>query len=305
MLAQTGWSDLANAHDLFERGFFGDARREAARCHREDPDRAELLEIWALHRDLREAEAVARLEKFRPKASCMRLYLLVHSAVLAPDGPSKRRDLEQALELSKTPTEQVDVLLRLFRATEAPEDRNYWMRAAEIAGHHQLDDSRMLRLSQIHIAVLKGQGRISEAWYDLAQMQDKLGNRPDRHSDFLLAKAQILDGLGRVQEADDCRWRSVRINPEPLAKMKFLKSLSDNRSSFNKIKAAKLLKELDLIEPHLSDPRHRLYAFRLRSIVCQETKVGLEDWLKIADRLEKNLIPKSHYWPYPSAPWCI
>lgn len=291
-MCQPSWSDLAKAQDLFDRGFHGAARREAARCHGEDPDRAELLEIWALHRDLRESEAVTRFKKFRPKASCMRLYLLVHSALAAPDGPSKRRDLEQALELSKSPAEQVDVLLRLFRATEAPDDRNYWMRAAEIASQHRLDDSLILRLSQIHISVLKSQGRIAEAWYDLALMQGKLASTPERQSDFLLAKAQVLEGLGRVTEADDCRWRSIRINPEPLAKMKFMKSISDNRSSFNKLKAAKLLKELDLIEPQLSDSRHRLYAFRLRSIVCQETKVGLEEWLKLADRLERDPDPQ-------------
>ncbi len=292
MLAQPAWSDLAKAQDLFDRGFNGDARREAARCHREDPDRAELLEIWALHRDLREGEAVARFEKFRPKAHCMRLYLLVHSALIAADAPSKRRDLEQALELSKNPAEQVDVLLRLFRATEAPDDRIYWLRAAEIAGQHPLDDSLLLRLSQTHVSMLKSQGRISEAWYDLSYMQGRLGHSLDRQAECLMTKAQILDGLGKVQEAEECRWRSIRLNPEPLSKMKLMKSLSDNRSSFNKIKASKLLKELDLIEPHLSDPRHRLYAFRLRSIVCQETKVGLEEWLKIADRLERDPDPQ-------------
>ncbi len=293
VLSLPGWADLAKAQDLYDRGFYGDARREAARSHPENPDRAELLEISALFRDLREAESTARLTKFRPKPSCLRHYLLVHATVLASDGPSKRRDLEQALELSKTPTERVEVLLRLFHATEAPLDRSYWMQAAEIAGQHLLDDSVLFRLSQVHISVLKSQGRIAEAWYDLGLMQGKVANRPDRESDYLLSKAQVLEGLGKVKEADDCRWQSIRVNPDQLSKMKLMKAISNNRSSFNTVRAAKILEQLDTLEPRLTDQRYRLYSFRLRSIVCQETKLGLDSWLKMAQRLERDSDPQA------------
>ena len=94
------------------------------------------------------------------------------------------KDLKQALPLCTSPSQRVDVLLRLFYNTRYPADQPYWQEAAEVAAQHPLPHSLLVRLSLAHINLLCSQKRAAEAWNYLAQTRSM-------ETPVWLAKAEI------------------------------------------------------------------------------------------------------------------
>ena len=278
LLTQAARADLEQAQRYLDQSRFPLAYSEARTHRKQDPKRSELLQIWALANMLKGDEAQLRLKAFRPDAKCARLYLIVHSML---DPQSRRKDLEQALELSVAPAERVDVLLRLFRANPFPKDQPYWEEAAEIASHNRLPADLLARLSLAHINLLGNLKRPQEGFADLAVAESLLRGDPSCAWRIELGRIEVLNTLGRGAEAHQARLKLPRLAPDRLRTLSQLMNLAEARSEVTRGQARRLLDML----PAVSDPLEKLCAFRIRSLVVQTSGEGQQEWRRQADAL--------------------
>lgn len=284
LLTQAARADLDRAQAYLDQSRYAHAYSEAVAHQKQDPKRAELLQIWALANLLRGDEAQLRLKAFRPDPKSARLFLIVHSML---DAESRRKDLEKALELSNTPAERVDVLLRLFRANPFPKDQPYWEEAAEVAAQHRLPSELLARLSLAHINLLANLKRPKEGFADLAVAETLLKDDPSRAWRVETARIELLNALGRGAEARQARLGLPRLAPDGLRRLSMLMSLAEARSEVTREQARRLLDML----PQVSDPLQKLYVFRIRSLVVQTNGEGQEEWRRQADALCRSSNP--------------
>ena len=202
-------ADLERARRLIDQGRYSQAVQEA-RAH--SSKQAELLEIWALASGLAVDQAQTRLRAFRPDQASMRLYLIVRSQVL--DTPEK--DLLQALELSDSPEQRVEVLLLLFQATPAPDDRPYWNEAARIAGQHRIPRPLLAQMALAHADLARSQ-HPEEAWADLA-VAEALGETFRAE----LTRVKILEATGQLNQARASGWKAILSLPDRDAQLRSL-----------------------------------------------------------------------------------
>ncbi|MBN9415328.1 MAG: CHAT domain-containing protein [Candidatus Eremiobacteraeota bacterium] len=283
-LAIPAWADLEGARRHLEASRPEHAYREALRCRPEDPEGSELLQIWALQNSLRGDEARQRLRSFRPNPRSARLYLIVHSLLYSE---SRVKDLNQALDLSQTPADRVDVLLRLFRSHPFPKDQSYWEEAAEIASKHRLSRELLVRLSLAHINLLCSLKRPQEGFADLAVVQNLLGSDSSAPWRLQSARIELLNALGRSGEAQESRAEMPLLVEESAPALLFLLNLAESRSELDRERGGHLLSKLERIRARDRnwDLRKRLLAFRIRSLVAQNNPLRFEEWRREADQL--------------------
>lgn len=278
------WADLDSAQRLLEASRYERGYSEARRFRGEDGQRAELLQIWALHNLLRGDEARERLLSFRPDERHARLFLIVHSQ-LYPE--SRNKDLNQALDLCQNPGERVDVLLRLFRAHPFPKDQPYWEEAAELASRHSLSTELLVRLALAHVNLLCSLKRPQEGFADLALAARLLGSDPAARWRLEGPRIELLNALGRTAEAQQARSSMPQLAPESTQALILLMNMAESRSELNRDGAAHLLSQLDRLRVRDGDwnRRKQLYAFRIRSLVAQNNSLQVDPWLTEANRL--------------------
>ncbi len=199
---------------MLDERHYAAALREAQIFRRENPKKAELLQIWAQAQSLGMDQASRRLRRLVPDEANLRLFLLVRSQLVGTQ-KARQKDLQQALELSERPAGRVEVLLLLYYATSPPQDGDYWRQAAELAGRHPLPASLLARLSLVHLSMTRAE-RPAEAWADLAVAQ-KLS--PLDVSRCQRGRAEILEAAGQLAEARQCRWRAALAEPDAGARI--------------------------------------------------------------------------------------
>lgn len=251
-------ADLERARRLIDQGRYRDAAQEAVASRKQGPQPAELLEIWALSQGLAVDQARARLQAFHPDAASTRLYLIVRSQVL----DNKQKDLLQALELSDRPQDRVEVLLLLFQATPAPDDRPYWNEAARIAGQHSLPKELLAQLALNHADLVRSQ-HPEEAWADLAVARTLLQGQPSATTLIELTRVKILEAQGQLPEARRSGWKAVLAMPDAEARLRA--TLVALRSP-NAPSPAERELILSLLK-HGDTPLQRQALYRLRSLL--------------------------------------
>ena len=290
LLAAPARADLDRAQRCLDHAEFSGGYREAVRCRAEDPQRSELLQMWALENMLRGDEARERLKAFRPDEAHARLFLIVHSML---DSANRRKDLEQAMQLSHSPAEQVDVLLRQFRAYPFPKDESYWQEAARIASEHKLPDELLVRLSLAHINLLCSHKRPQEGFAELALARRLMYNDPSRSWRLELARVELLNALDQPEAARAARLRLPGLAHDSVAAVTFLMRQVEARSENDRASSQRVLKQLEEIHSKAKDWSRPLdlYAFHLRSTLAQINQVGLEEWRRQADALCRSKEP--------------
>lgn len=290
LLGAPAGADLDRAERCLQQYRFAEARQEALRCRAEDPQRSELLQLWAMENLLEGDEARVRLRSFRPDEGHARLYLIVHSMLERSD---QRKDLEKALQLSSTPAQQVDVLLRLFRAHPFPKDQEYWQEAAEIASKTKLSDELLVRLSLAHLNLLCSLKRPQEGFADLALADRLLRKDPSRSWRIEWARVELLNALGQREEARKLRLRLPELSQTSLQAVQFLFNESEHRSETSRANSQQILDQLHQIRRKARDWNSRLdlLSFRLRSNLADFSQVGLAQWRQQADSFCRSAHP--------------
>lgn len=287
LLATPARADLDQAERYLQQYRFAEAKQEAVRFRSEDPQRSELLQLWAMDNLLQGDVARTRIRAIRPDAAHARLYLIVLAML---DQPGRRKHLEKALDLSSTPAEQVDVLLRLFRVHPFPKDQEYWQEAAELASRSKLPDELLVRLSLAHINLLCSLKRPQEGFAELAMVDRLLRDDPSRAWRVELARVELLNALGQREKARKVRLALPGLAQSTLQALQLLFNETEYRSETSRDGSQRILDQLKRVRSQAKDWNRRLelLSFRLRSNLAESSQLGLEEWRLQADSLARS-----------------